>query len=179
MGPHGGWLNDERRGARPPANLEHRNPPVVSRGTPYSSPPPSPSHIRDLQHVMAQNKELLSVVAHSNHKIKAMQLQIDILEHRHNEHQAYMERMRACECHNGNDCADCKRVLSEDATCEAVAKQWANGESVPRPVIHTDGFHEWSGPWGGPSSRWAGQDGVGGSFGDGVRWVTEEDSDED
>ena len=57
-------------------------------------------------------------------------------------------------------------------TCEAVAKQWANGESVPRPVIHTDGFHEWSGPWGGPSSRWAGQDGVGGSFGDGVRWVT-------
>lgn len=117
MGPHGGWLNDERRGARPPANLEHRNPPVVSRGTPYSSPPPSPSHIRDLQHVMAQNKELLSVVAHNNHKIKAMQLQIDILKHRHNEHQAYMERMRACECHNGNDCADCKRVLSEDATC--------------------------------------------------------------
>ena len=57
--------------------------------------------------------------------------------------------------------------------------EWANGESVPRPVIHTDGFHEWSGPWGGPSSRWAGQDGVGGSFGDGVRWVTEEDSDED
>ena len=117
MGPHGGWLNDERRGARPPANLEHRNPPVVSRGTPYSSPPPSPSHIRDLQHVMAQNKELLSVVAHNNHKIKAMQLQIDILKHRHNEHQAYMERMRACECRNGNDCADCKRVLSEDATC--------------------------------------------------------------
>ena len=99
MGAHGGWLNDERRGARPPANLEHRNPPVVSRGTPYSSPPPSPSHIRDLQHVMAQNKELLSVVAHNNHKIKAMQLQIDILEHRHNEHQAYMERMRGCDCH--------------------------------------------------------------------------------
>ena len=76
MGPHGGWLNDERRGARPPANLEHRNPLVVSRGTPYSSLPPSPSHIRDLQHVVAQN----------NHKIKAMQ--IDILEHRLNEHQA-------------------------------------------------------------------------------------------
>ena len=113
MGPHGGWLNDERRGARPPANLEHRNPPVVSRGTPYSSPPPSPSHIRDLQHVMAQNKERLSVVAQNNHKIKAMQLQIDILDNRHNEHQAYMERMRGCECH----CLDCKRVLSEDATC--------------------------------------------------------------
>ena len=47
---------------------------------------------------MAQNKELLSVVAHNNHKIKAMQLQIDILEHRHNEHQAYMERMRGCDC---------------------------------------------------------------------------------
>ena len=66
----------ERRGA--PAKTWHRNPPVVSRGTPYSSLPPSPSHIRDLQHVVAQN----------NHKIKAMQLQIDILEHRLNEHQA-------------------------------------------------------------------------------------------
>ena len=125
------------RGARPPAKTWHRNPPVVSRGTPYSSLPPSPSHIRDPQHVVAQN----------NHKIKAMQLQIDILEHRLNEHQAYMERTRGCDCH----CADCKRILLEDATCEAAAKPWANGESVPRPVIHTDGYHEWSEPWGEPS----------------------------
>ena len=77
---------DERRGARPLAKPEHRNPPAVSHGTPYSSLPPSPLHIHDLQHVVAQN----------NHKIKAMQLQIDILEHRHNEHHPYgaHERMR-------------------------------------------------------------------------------------